>query len=124
MDFEFEMEVAFYQADSRIREDIGKLAVMKGPVVFCAEEADNGKNLHLYEVAPECEVTQEMVEICGCQMPMLKVGAYKKEEMVQMPRLYAKYRRTKEVPTELKMIPYFAWANRGENEMKVWFEKH
>ena len=42
---EFPMEIQVLQADNRVRENIGKVAVVRGPVVYCLEEADNGKNL-------------------------------------------------------------------------------
>ena len=35
-----------FAASERVREDIGKAAIMRGPVVYCLEEKDNGKNLH------------------------------------------------------------------------------
>ena len=52
------------QADGRVREDIGKAAVMRGPVVYCMEEADNGKNLHLCSLAadpaPEAKAEEKL----------------------------------------------------------------
>lgn len=38
------------EADSRVREDVGKVAVMRRPFVYCLEEADNGKDLHLISI--------------------------------------------------------------------------
>ena len=43
---DFPMEVQMFAASERVREDIGKAAIMRGPVVYCLEEKDNGKNLH------------------------------------------------------------------------------
>lgn len=53
LELDFPMEVRLMQADSRVREDIGKAAVTRGPVVYCMEEADNGKNLHLFSLASD-----------------------------------------------------------------------
>lgn len=41
----FEMEAALVCAHPRVRADVRKLAIVKGPLVYCLEEADNGKNL-------------------------------------------------------------------------------
>lgn len=43
----FAMKVKVMQADSRVRQDEGKVAIMRGPVVYCLEEADNGQGLPL-----------------------------------------------------------------------------
>ena len=46
----FAMKVKVMQADSRVRQDEGKVAIMRGPVVYCLEEADNGQGLPLVRV--------------------------------------------------------------------------
>ncbi len=47
----FPMQVRLVEANNRVREDIGKVAVMRGPVVYCLEECDNGTDLHLLSVS-------------------------------------------------------------------------
>ena len=121
VELDFAMEVRFYQADDRVREDLGKAAVMRGPVVYCAEEADNGKSLHLYQLLPSKPVQANEITIEGCKYPSLRVSARKKRKPEQTGRLYVKYQTPEYEPVQLHMIPYFAWANRGENEMAVWF---
>ncbi len=121
VELDFAMEVRFYQADDRVREDLGKAAVMRGPVVYCAEEADNGKSLHLYQLLPSQPVQANEITIEGCKYPSLRVSARKKRKPEQTGRLYVKYQTPEYEPVQLHMIPYFAWANRGENEMAVWF---
>lgn len=118
--FDFTMEPCFYQADSRVREDIGKLALRKGPVVYCAEEADNGKDLHLFRVLPEEPVEETKTVIGGQTFPALKIKAEKLCVSDTGDALYTKYQKPEYQPAVLKMIPYFGWANRGENEMMVW----
>lgn len=121
--FDFHMTAKFYQADDRVRETIGRIAVMKGPVVYCAEEVDNGKNLHLYKVLPDEPVREKKVEIQGQTFPTLIVKALKKRQEAPACALYQEYRPGQYEKTELTLIPYYAWANRGENEMMVWLRK-
>ncbi len=45
--FDFPMPVRMLAADPLVREDAGKVAFVRGPITFCAEEKDNGANLHL-----------------------------------------------------------------------------
>lgn len=121
---DFTMRPVVLQADSRVREDIGKVAVMCGPVVYCAEEADNGKDLHLYRILPEETMIQDTVQIEGRTFPALRVKAKKlcaKEKKAQEVRgLYHRYTPEQYEEAELLLIPYYTWANRGENEMMVW----
>lgn len=125
----FPMEPRIYQADYRVREDFGKIAVMKGPVVYCAEEADNGKNLHLLRLLPNASIQESCVEIQGKQFPALLVNGKKavvreackgEERRRNGGSLYQSYQPPRYEEVQVTLIPYFAWANRGENEMMVW----
>lgn len=118
--FEYQIVPKFYQADERVRENIGKVALMAGPIVYCAEEADNGAGLHLFKVDPEAEIKENVVEIEGAEFPAYTVTAKKQVEAVKSAGLYQKYQPVQFEEAEVKFIPYYAWANRGENEMMVW----
>lgn len=52
----FPMQATYYQADTRVRDDIGKAVLMRGPIVYCVEEADNGKELSLLQVNASYEL--------------------------------------------------------------------
>lgn len=128
---DFPMEPRIYQADYRVREDFGKAAVMRGPVVYCAEEVDNGKNLHLIHILPQEPIQEGNVEIQGKRYPALLVKGEKmiveetgEDGMIRKngESLYRKYQPPKYEDVQVMLIPYFAWANRGENEMMVWME--
>ena len=60
---DFPMEVQMFAASERVREDIGKAAIMRGPVVYCLEEKDNGKNLHelLVDTEIQASVSEEKI---------------------------------------------------------------
>lgn len=119
--FDFPMEVRFYQADDRVREDLGKAAVMRGPVVFCAEGADNGEKLHMLRIDPKATVTETTVTIEGQEFPALIAKGFRRQETKQNG-LYREYQDCSEEPVEITLIPYYTWANRGENEMMVWMK--
>ena len=117
---DFPMRARLVMASNRVRENLGKAAIVWGPITYCLEQADNGPDLHLCRVDPARagEARSVPVEICGRRMMALEVpGA--REEPDSGP-LYRDYAPTETRPVTLKFIPYFAWANRGEGEMQVW----
>lgn len=119
----FPMEIKFYQANPRVRETIGKIAVKKGPLVYCAEGVDNGENLHQYRVLADQPAAESKVQICGKQFPCIRIKAVKENEAWDQTKLYQEYHPAQCQEAELTLIPYYAWANRGENEMMVWMRQ-
>lgn len=118
LELEFPMEVRVLAADSRVREDIGKVALMRGPIVYCMEEADNGKGLHLCKLAAEPNPEASMTDKVG--IPMVGIttdGLRMKAE--EEGGLYHVYSKPVYEAVKLQWIPYFTWANRGEGEMQV-----
>lgn len=106
-------------ADTRVRENIGKVAVMRGPVVYCMEEKDNGSDLHLYKICPEVPMKESTVTIDGKAFPAL-IAKGIKQKAETGASLYSEYQPVEYEDVEITLIPYYAWANRGENEMCVW----
>ncbi len=123
----FPMEVQIWQADPRVREDIGKVAVTRGPITYCLEEADNGANLHLLTLSPEAAATVEEAVVAGEPVRTILLPGFREvlpdadaEEAGSRLGLYRPASRPEKTPVTLRFIPYYTWANRGENEMAVW----
>lgn len=116
----FPMPVRVVTADPRVRECTGKAAVVRGPLVYCAEEADNGPALHLYRLDTDRldGIAAGTEDVQGQSMRVLDAPA-KRLHAASGP-LYVPYSPPQEEPASLRLIPYFAWANRGEGEMRVW----
>lgn len=124
VDLTLPMEVRIMEADSRVREDIGKVAVMRGPFVYCLEEVDNGPDLHLLSLDVNSEPQIVKQEIGGREVPGIVLWGYRKEAVhIEEPGLYRAWRKSPETRISLKFIPYYTWANRGENEMQVWVDR-
>ena len=120
--FCFPMIPKLQEADDRVREDIGKVALTRGPVVYCLEEADNGENLHLISVSDNLEAKEEEIQIGGRKILALKTNGFQKLSCIVKKEegLYHTYKKPQYETKELTWIPYYAWANRGEGEMQVW----
>jgi DUF1680 family protein len=121
--FDFPMPTRLVAAHTAVRENVGQVALMRGPVTFALEEVDNGPDLHLLSLASEAfadgGIRVEDWDGLGEPMVRLRVPALRQESSGE-GALYAEYRPVATSPVTATFIPYFAWANRGENEMRVW----
>lgn len=118
LQIEFPMEVRILEADYRVREDIGKAAVMRGPLVYCLEEADNGSNLHLLKMDENAKFETEERKILTETVTAIKACGWKQRKTVGNG-LYFRHTKAEYGRAELTWVPYYAWANRGEGEMQV-----
>lgn len=108
------MPVRTVEADQRIREDSGKIAVQSGPVIYCAEWPDNieGRVLNLLigkdpvfsaEFDPDLLNGTRVIRTTGVQTVKTLEG------------------RTETMPEQtVTLIPYALWSNRGPGQMMVW----
>lgn len=113
IELELDMPVRIISANRRIHSDAGRIAVMRGPVVYCAEGVDNGADIK--SIALPAESVFELVE-SEFLLPILKTEAYRPFESDSL--YYEAVDDYEKIP--LTLIPYYAFANRGESEMQVW----
>ncbi len=119
---QFPMKPVFRRANTRVRADIGQVALMRGPMVYCLEEADNGDMLHLCEV--DTAVTPADVAGEGIFKGMVCLTAKGRRMAVDAEgALYSENLDYEYTETELHYVPYFAWDNRGVGEMRVYVRK-
>ena len=122
LELTFPMEIKIWQADTRVRRDLGKVAVTRGPIVYCMEEADNGSNLHLITLDCEAAGEAEDFTVCGEKVKALLLRGFRQKPVTDKGLYYPAQKAQKEC-VNLRLIPYYTWANRGENEMTVWIRK-
>ncbi len=116
-----DMPVVLVEANPNVREDVGKVAMMRGPVVYCLEEEDNGpvlQDLYLkedseYTVCYEENLLKGIVTIEADGKRVSGNGWDGKT-------LYRPYRGKQTIDKKLKFIPYYSWSNRKVGEMLVW----
>ena len=117
----FDMTPFAVCANVGVIKDIGKLCVQAGPVVYCAEEVDNGANLHALSIAPDFGYEVSYDENTG--LNKLEIDGYRAENAVDKLYSRAKSESIKVSPVKIKMIPYYSFANRGETDMLTWFNR-
>ncbi len=104
-------------ADARVLRAAGQIAVVKGPIVYCAEGVDNGEQeLHNYIIPADFTAIETVSDEYG--LPTLTVPCVKRVN--DGGSLYRNTAPKTEAAT-LKLIPYNAFANREETDMRVWF---
>lgn len=119
----FEMEPVVLCANPRVTEDCGKACVLRGPVVYCAEEADNGKLLQDFLLDPTAPVTVEKSDLFGGICTLTVSGKRSDLSAWTEDTLYQPFTATRMEPATMTLIPYFLWNNRGEGEMTVWMNR-
>ena len=107
------MEVHFIESDPRVSETAGKFAVTRGPIVYCMEGIDNGSNL--WDITLSESGTIAVLD-SDYGVPVLEMDAFRR------PAATALYqqKRNAQIPFTAKLIPYFAFANRGITDMQIW----
>lgn len=123
-----DMTPRFNRANSNVTSTSGMAAVTVGPVVYCSEEKDNGDIFAFsFDSSKKLKLKAETpAEIGGFTSAADDLGKIytveaKGFEMVldNPDELYVTD-EYKEVKKSVKLIPYFMWANRGLNKMRVW----
>jgi len=100
----------------KVEDNRGKVAFERGPIVYCAEEIDNGENVHNLAVSDNVVLRSE----------------YRKDLLGGVTVIHGKvlsFYRSKAGKAAFKKeqkfvaIPYYAWGHRGEGQMAVWLER-
>jgi uncharacterized protein len=114
-------------ANPRVAEDTGRVAIQRGPLIYCLEEIDQPSGTLLSDVAvnpgpqpAESFQPEFRDDLLGGMVVLHHDGAmYDRGASERI--LYSRYSReakTRKVP--LTFIPYYAWANRQASSMQVW----
>lgn len=119
VEIEFPMEVKLIEANPFVRADAGKVAICRGPVVYCIESADNGERLSSIKLEGDprfrIEKSDELFEgAVTIYAKAMKKKAWDNED------LYRAFTNGYE-EIEIKAVPYAFWGNREDTrEMAVW----
>ena len=113
IELELPMEVHFIEGNPQISELAGKFAVTRGPIVYCLEGIDNGSDLWNITLLENAEV--KVAGSC-CGVPELEMAAFRRPAAKALYKL----KSDKRIPFTAKLIPYFAFANRGITDMQIW----
>jgi len=120
IDIVFDMKVQLIEASPNIQEDSGRVALQRGPVIYCLEAVDNGGLLRDVRIDPAA--SYELVPDNDFGVPVIRTTGYRRNTEGFETNLYRPVSGELD-RVNLKFIPYFGFANRGESEMVVWVLK-
>lgn len=107
-------------ADPLVWDDSGKVALMKGPVVYCIEEKDNGDNLSSIYVNTNDNISENYDDELPGNLPALIYKGIRLSRKGWDGTVLYDNAHFETVPVTLKAIPYAFWGNRDPGEMRVW----
>lgn len=117
VEVELDMRPRRVFAASAVAADSGRVAFMRGPLVYCAQGVDNGEDVLSLRVKRDAEPAVGAYEsdaLCGCVR--LRVAG---ERIERLATLYSARRPSSEACV-IQLTPYYAWGNRGLTQMRVW----
>lgn len=115
------MPILRMKANPLVRADIGKVAIQRGPLVYCLEEADNGSNLHEIYLPKEAKFEESFDSNLLGGIVVIKTEGKRLVNSEKWANKLYRYEAEEEyIPSTIKFIPYYAWANRNVGEMTVW----
>ena len=118
----FDMEVRLTTAHPMVEEDTNQVAVEKGPLVYCVESSDiDIETIDDLMLTPENRFKEYTYTIMDREVLAIETEVLvKKRSTKKQTTLYQKLDFQGFEKKKMRMIPYFAWDNRGVGEMKIW----
>lgn len=114
VEFKLPMNVQRIIANEKVKSDVGRVALQRGPLVYCAEWVDNNNKTNNIVLPPYATFTTEY------KADLLN-GIVAVKSNVPAVWVDAKGENINTASQSFFAIPYYAWANRGRGEMQVWF---
>ena len=123
VELELPMKPRLMEANPLVEEAKNQIAVMRGPIVYCLEGQDIQGGYRINDIAiptdvqfKETKITIEGHEMVAleAEVPVTGQSSWGKDE------LYRELRSVKNKKTKIRLIPYYAWDNRGIDDMSLW----
>ena len=108
------MDVQRVTANKKVEDDLGKVAIQRGPLIYCAEWPDNNGKVSNIILPKGTALTPEY------KADLLNGVTVLKGETTAV-KIDSKNNTISTVKQNFTAIPYYAWAHRGKGEMTVWF---
>jgi DUF1680 family protein len=117
----FNIQAKRIYANELVRQDAGQVAILRGPIVYCLEEEDNGKQLYNLSLPYQNKLMDHKVcdPVLGEYIGLTAQGL---RQTSSSQGLYSDS-RPQTTHQELHFIPYYLWGNRSRGEMRVWIRE-
>ena len=120
LELALDMPATLIESNPLVEETRNQVTVKRGPVVYCLESADLPRQKVFDVVIPSSIKFQPVAMKIADGNVMALTGEARLLEQNQWNNTLYKEVNTKLKPVIIKLIPYYAWANRGKTDMTVW----
>lgn len=120
--FKFNMPVLEVRSNPIIRDNVGKVAIQSGPIIYCLEEIDNGKNLSsiiIKDSSYERKFDKDLLN----GVNTIQINGKRIKWGDENVSYYLEQNKLEYQDVLIKAVPYFSWGNRERGEMTVWINK-
>jgi uncharacterized protein len=116
------MKASIIEANPLVEETRNQVTVKRGPVVYCLEAVDLAKDQKVFDVAlpANIQLTPKMISIDSSNVLALQGKAKVINKSAWKNTLYKEVSSAKPADVMIKLVPYYAWGNRGHGDMSVW----
>jgi DUF1680 family protein len=108
----------FVASNPLVYDNVGRVALTYGPIVYCIEGVDNGGKLNELSIDVAFSNTKIYNDFHGFNS--IELNGFRDKISDD---LYFDASKSSRTPAKLKFIPYFAFANRGRTDMLVWIRR-
>jgi DUF1680 family protein len=126
---EFPMPVRVMESHPRVRENVGRVALMRGPLLYCLEAMDHPGH-ELNEIVLPLDATftfSFQQDLLGGVVTLQTQGRVQPSEEGWHNQLYRRVQLSLEADRGevigVKAVPYYAWGNRDPGQMQVWIRR-
>ena len=116
---DMDMRVRLIESHPLVEESRNQVAVKRGPIVYCLEQQDVEANIDDVIIPSDIQLTPVDITIDGVKMKALEGTALVSAEPSWEKTLYREIQRN-EKKVKVRLIPHFAYGNRGMQDMTVW----
>ncbi len=119
VEISFPMAIRRVYGTTRILDTIGKVCLMRGPIVYCLEGADNGEQIQALILPRDAKIEEKAGEGIFENTVVLEAQGLREADD---DALYSEA-PPERMPATITAIPYYLWDNRGVNQMRVWIRE-
>lgn len=122
IELKLDMPVELMEANPLVEEDRNRVAVKRGPIVYCIESNDLPKDKNIFNIGLSSRsiLTTVNYNIQNTTLTALKGEALYNDADKWKENLYQPISKSSLQKIQVTLIPYYAWANRGSSDMEVW----
>ena len=123
LELQLPMAVKMMESNPLVEETRNQVAVKRGPIVYCLESVDlpKGKKISDIALSPQANLKPQLINIANSNIMSLTGVADVRNENNWTNKLYKEVSLTNvNTKTNIRLIPYYAWDNRGHVNMETW----